>query len=420
MTVNPPTITPEKQANDIFDYKGFREEHREPLGDLWDENLSLANNLMAIIKESVVLPYADIQLPVLVAYTLIPSAIASIVPLLCLQGDKGSGKSTVGIIISGVHNSPITSAATTFAALRNDFNRMRWHFPDVCEGEKNCCLIFDNVNKETLANEQLYTMLLNGYNRKTDTISISKGNGENMDFKVFGLKVMSSIHPFYTQSKFAELARRCLVIKCKPFDKMTLAEKESLGLDENYNIVEKLDVENLDLSILRRAFTQFWEDTDNLLEYTTVKRKLTARKKSFRIPEVIDGSKWTISIDLITTGIVTEIWDSIPTAIDAMAKYWEWYNLHVASAFGATHKVLKDFIEHETAIADKINAELKYEAAPREINTEKLKKHISWASSQGMLDISPTPSVIADVMADLGWRLDRGTHGQICWIPALN
>lgn len=417
--INPPSQEGSSPKPEL-DYKHFREEHKEPLGELWDDNALLSNNFMTLAKESAIIPHADIQLPILTAYALIPSAMASIAPILYLFGDRGSGKSTATVLISAVQGCPIKSAATTFAALRTEFNKMRWHVPETCEGEKNCCLLFDNVNRETLLNEQLYTMLLNGYNRKTDEISISKGNGETMVFKVFGLKVMSSIHNFFSQAKFSELARRCIVIKFKPFERMTPNETEWLKLESTYNIVERLELEGLDLSILHKSFIEFWENPSNLLNYTSVKRKLVARKKSFVIPDVIDGSRWTISVDLICSGIVTGVWNSIDNAIEVIAKYWEWYELNIASAYGATHKILKDFIEDETKKAREVNESLGYEAALLEVNPERLKKHINWASSQGMLDITPTPSVIANCMADIGWQLDKGSHGQICWIPALN
>lgn len=427
MPHNPsPPLSPQPSTNDkpttppTFNYKAFREEQCEPLGELWDDSVSLADNFMRLARESVIIPYCDIQLPILTAFAFTPSAMASIVPILVLQGDKGSGKSTITTLISELHKSEIKSAATTFAGLRNFFNKLRWTVPDELEIEKNCCLLFDNVNRETLLNEQLYTMLLNGYNRKTDTISISKGNGENIDFKVFGLKVMSTIHPFYIQSKFSELSRRCVVIKFKPFEQMTLTEKQSSGIDENYNIVERLELDNLDLSILHKEFIKFWEREENLIEYTTLKRQLMSRRKKFVIPEVIDGSKWTISIDLIVTGIVTGIWDSIPIAIEAVASYWQWHKHNVASAFGATHKILRDFIEDETAATNRANKELGFEAIRRQVSPEKLKKHITWASNQGMLDITPNPNTISQIMADLGWRLDKGDTGEIVWLPALN
>lgn len=428
MPLNPPlkSASPNARHEPIpssvptTDYKNFREEQYEPLGGLWDESASLVDNFKFIAKEAVLIPYIDIQLPVIAAYSFIPSAMASVVPLLYIQGDSGSGKSTLTDLISRIHNAEIRSAAATFAGLRNEFNKLRWADPENFDGEQNTCLLFDNINRDTLLNENLYTFFLNGYNRKTDTISISKGGGENINFKVFGIKVLSSIHPFYTQSKFSELARRCIVIKCKPYEKMNQIEKQSCGIDENYSIAERLELENLDLSILNKEFNKFWNTESNLLNYVDAKRQLLSRRKKFAIPDSIDSAKWTISIDLLATGVTTGVWRNIPSAVTALGDYWQWHKLNIASSFGATHKILKDFIADETINIDKVNNELKYEAIPKEIPTEKLKKHLGWASSQGMLDMNPTPTAIVEVMADLGWRLDKGSKSQICWVQALN
>jgi len=400
-------------------YELFRMQQEEPLGDLWSDELLLSANLQNLISQTVILPYADIQVPVLSAYLLTPSALSTVVPILYLYGSRGSGKSTIAVVASALHRTEVFSAATTFAAARNAFNQQRWRDPVEHEGEKNCCLVIDNINRETLTNELLYTFLLNGYNRKTDVISIAKPGGENTTFRVFGLKVLSSVHPLYAQSKFSELGRRCLVIKCKPFEQMIDAEKQSKRLHFDFSLADKVNLEELDLSLLKQEFDRLWHDEGRLVDYALVKRQLSSRKKTFKLPSQITGARWTISVDLLTTGIVSGIWGSKEEALEALANYWTWYDQYVASEFGALHKLLEEFILEETLNARKYNKDLGYEAYPMEINPEKLKKHVSWASAQGMLEVTPTPTIIAEVMADLGWKLDKGAHGKICWIPAL-
>lgn len=422
MTINPPEDTIQDNVVEIapkFSFQSFRESQFEFLGNLWDESLLLSTNFINLLKESVVIPHADLQLPIIAAYALTPSAMATIVPLLFVQGKKGSGKSILCSLIAALHNVPVMSAATTFAALRNHFNSSRWEQPEICRGEKNTCLLLDNVNRDTLNNENLYTMLLNGYNRKTDIISISKGNGENMEFRVFGLKVLSSIHPVYTQSKYSELARRCVVVKCKPFEEFTIAEKESIEIEADFTISDKIDIENYDLSILHNQFKEFWRDESNLIQYTMLKRQFGGRKKPFKLPKVINGARWTISLDLLVTGIVTGIWDNPDEGVEALGNYWQWNEDNIMKNDSALHKVLSDFIDSETRLIDKANKEFGSEVIPKEINPDKLKKHVTWASSKGMLDVMPTPSIVSTVMLDLGWRLDKGSNNNICWVQSL-
>lgn len=407
------------RSESLIDYEQFRSDGLEPLGSLWDVSEPLSGRLMNLLNEAVILPHKNIQLPIIVAYSLIPSALATIAPILFLQGAKGSGKSTVTILISELHQSTVMSAATTFAGLRNYFNELRWDDPTECDGERNTCLLFDNVNKETLSNENLYTFLLNGYNRKTDSISISKGNGENFNFKAFGLKVMSSIHPFYASAQFAELNRRCIVIKCKPFEAMQKKERDSLGLPEDFTINERLELEAYDLTPLHTAFSEFWSDSRNLGDYVILKRRLMTRRKGFKIPETIDGAKWTISVDLLVTGIVTRVWDSIEEGLSHLGQYWGWYADHVASAHGAIHRVLMDFIKEELKQTEQVNKALGYEAIPPELSPERVKKCLSQAAALGMLDVVPTPSVTASTMADIGWMLGKNTSEKMAWIRSL-
>lgn len=403
-----------------FDFQDYRDSQLDSIEEYWDEKLSLSQNFINLVNECMVLPYASIQLPIVTAYALIPSAMASVVPVLFCWGSRGSGKSTLGILIAGMHNSEVILASTSFAGVRNRFNKMRWGNSDRCEIEKNCCLVFDNVNRETFNNEQLYTMFLSGYNRRTDMISISQGNGENINFKVFGLKVINSIHPLFTQSRFTEINRRCLIIKFKPIEEMTEAEKTTTNNLTSINIKNKLDLENLDLSPLHKAFKSFWYDPRNLNEYVAIRRSLTSRNKKFIIPGIIDSNRWTIAIDLLTTGLVTGVWSDIQIAINALANYWDWHANNLNNSFGITHKILKDFISLEIESIKKANKQFNTELIPEnEINPEKIKKHINYCSSQGMLEITPTPNLIAETMADLGWTLDKGKLGQVCWTLTL-
>ena len=417
--INVTDLQPPPPTEQVPKYELFRLQQEEPLGDLWHMELPLSTNLQNLIKEAVIIPYANIQLPIVTAYALIPSALATVVPILYLYGLRGSGKSTIAVIISELHKTEVFSSATTFAAIRNTFNNQRWYNAVEHDGEKNTCLVVDNINKETLNNELLYAFFLNGYNRKTDTISIAKPGGENMTFKVFGTKVLSSVHPLYAQSKFSELNRRCMVVKCKPFEQMIDVEKSVEHLRRDFSLADKVKLEELDLSLLKQEFDNFWNDENNLVEYAVVKRQLSSRRKSFKLPDVITGARWTISVDLLTTGIVTKVWENMEDAIEGLVEYWRWYDDHVATEYGATHKLLEAFIAEETANAREYNKDLGYEAYPMEINPEKLKKHVAWAASQGMLEVTPTPTVIAEIMADIGWKLDKGSNGKICWIPSL-
>jgi polynucleotide 5'-kinase involved in rRNA processing len=110
--------------NNQSTFESLREDLSEDLEDIYDHEKNLAKNLELIFNESIFLPWKDVQMPIFLAYSLIPSALSTVCPIMFLHGERGSGKSTATILLSGLHQQKIMSAATTFAALRNHFQRV--------------------------------------------------------------------------------------------------------------------------------------------------------------------------------------------------------------------------------------------------------------------------------------------------------
>lgn len=408
-----PTVPPKE---DRIDYRSYRISSQETWEEYYDDDLSLAENFINIVNQSVLMPDAAIQVPIATAYALIPSALANIIPILFLQGAKGSGKSTLGILIAALREQvhEIKSAATTFAALRNHLNRARWHDPETHTLERNCILIWDDISQETLGNPQIYSLFKSGYNRKTEVIEIASGEpGQNLQFRTFSAKVVSSVRPFYAESRYSELNRRCLVLKFKAWETMTPSEKgQTLS-----SISERLDPDSVDWSGFGSKYDEFWKRTENLEHYSNLKREVMKRKKSFKIPDIVTSERWTISTELLCSGVVTGVWDSLTSGVQALATYWEWYERNLVSGIGAIHKVLKIFIDAQVNRINHENEKMGCDYEPLEIRPETLKKYIWEASGKGELDVMATPGNIAVAMADLGWRLDKNSFGDMAWMP---
>lgn len=399
-----------------IDYGQYRALAFDDTEEVYDPSRPLAWNLQRLFTEGLAMPHQNTQLPVLVSYMLIPTAMADIVPVAFLQGGEGSGKSTATILASHLHNSAIQTAATTFAALRNHINAMRWADPDYMEGERNYILLWDNVNRETLESEQIYTLLLCGYNRKTDEINISAGSGANQTFKVFGTKILSSIHPLFTQSKYAELIRRLVVFRFKKWERFT--EDELADSPPDFDLSNRLDFDAIDLAPLKAHFDAFWKVEQHLCEYVTWKKRLKARKKSFKVPECIDSHKWTISIDILVTGLVTGVFSDLDDGLTSLGRYWQWHKDNVLSSWGVTHKLLQRAIDELTKTAVEINLAAQKEVVPLEITPKEIKGRLDTAYREGALDVIPNPTTVSDLMRDLGWKLDRSSNGkENVWTP---
>ena len=82
------------------------------------------------------------------------------------------------------------------------------------ETEVNTIMVWDDVDPNVfIAKPDLYRLFKFGYDRSTDKIEVSSNDiGKNEVFHCFCPKVLSSIHPLHTDTRFKELHRRLLVI----------------------------------------------------------------------------------------------------------------------------------------------------------------------------------------------------------------
>jgi energy-coupling factor transporter ATP-binding protein EcfA2 len=399
---------PLPSAPKLVNFSKFRRQNKKQISEHWDIELPIGTNLMNLINKAVIVPMTTIQTPIIASYFLIPSAMAQVVPILLLYGKAGCGKSTLSEIASAIHETPMISANTTAVALRNRLNKQRWVDPDNCYWEKNTCLVFDNINRETLNNGYLYGMLLSGYDRDTDSIEISKGEGKNFVFKVFGTKVMSSVHPIWSFLGREELDRRLLIIKCKKFDEMSPEELEGSPFQASESLSHKLSLKANSLNFLGEQFNSFWADEFNLENYANIAQALEG------IPLKCSDVQQIISVDLMATGIVTGVWENIAIAVDAVESYWDWLKTWKYGYSSSIEIVLKQLIERELRAIDETNEVWKANV-PYEIATEKVRAEVNSAQARGMLDSIPTPQSINDTMLTLGWRLEPNAKGVIKW-----
>jgi hypothetical protein len=242
-------------------------------------------------------------------------------------------------------------------------------------------------------------------------MEISKGDGSNLVFKVFGPKVCSSIHALYSNPKFSEFARRLIVFKFKSISKVP---ENEIG---NFDIHNRLEIEHMDLSLLHVKFLELWS-IENSTKFMQTKKKISSRRKGFKIPKSIEAHQWAISIDLICAGLVSEVFTSVDDALYKVSTYWEWHSKYVASAIGAMQQALIDFIEERTAKAKLLNSfgEDGY-IIPMEIECEAVKGRLDSLSSSGALETYPTPQTVTSIMNELGWTRQKGTQGEWCWVP---
>lgn len=397
------------EINEIYiNPRDFYANELEPWDVLWDRNKSLYQNVYSIIKQSVFLPNPQIALPITSVYTLIPSKWAKILPILFCWGEKGSGKSTLATIASLLHGRKTTfSPRDTFASIRNALDKMRWIEPSLKDFEREgAILCWDNIHIKTLEiDEKIYQMLLFGYSRNTEKIMIAGSNGDNKEFYVFCPKIISSIEPIHLHPGFEELQRRLLIIQHKQWEKFSYSDKQFYG---DIDIKDKLDLDSISWEGIEKEFNRFWDNIENCKLYAKYRGILTKRgKKSFTIPEHIKGEYWTISVDIICTGLVVGAWASIAEAIEHITQYWEWHETHTKLNSSATIQHLRIFIDEEVGSLMRLNEELNYSNNSLDItiNPARLKDKLAQLQARGELDTSGKMKEIVQVMGQLGWRL---------------
>jgi hypothetical protein len=393
-----------------LDPKEFYSEELEDWTCYWDNAKSLYENLYSLTSQAVILPYHSVQMPVAVVYMMTSSKWSKVLPILFSWGEKGSGKTTFALIANRLHGFKfLFSPADTFASIRNSLNAMRWYDPDSTELEKDgAILCWDNLHKRVLeADLRLYQTMLFGYNKSTERILIAGSEGANQNFHVFCPKVISSVEPLHSFRELDELSRRLLVIRHKPLEKFKEAELENIP--ELMGNFQPIDLDSINWKGFEDNFYLFWSDEENCRAYVKFRGILTRKRKvPIELPPSITSARWTISVDLIATGLLLGAWKTPKEAIDHLGRYWK-----LSSEFGELEKlntirVLKEYLDSELKGLRDANERLigaGLTPEPIHIATQKVKKYLEVKSSEGAIDIAMKTKNIAEVMRGLGFRL---------------
>jgi len=385
-------------------------EELQPWQDLWDQELSLFENTQRIASQSVLLPNQSIQLPIAVIYILTSSKWAKVLPILFSWGDKGTGKTTFAILASKIHGfRHVFSPADTFASIRNALDLMRWIDPEDKEYEKDgAILCWDNLHRETLLNDpRIYQLLLFGYNKSTERIQIAGADGTNREYLVFCPKIISSVHPLHADLNFEELQRRLMVIRHKQFEKFQAYEIDPSA--QGFTMTNKIDLDAIYWNGIENQFFEFWNNEDNCKLYVRYRTSLTrSGKKKLELPPSITGERWTVSIDMLTTGLVLGAWKTIQEGIDALGKYWELANEFTEGQSLNVLLLLREYIDGEvqqTKLANDALVASGCSPHPVEIRTYSLKRYLEGKAGEGCVDIPVQTKNIAELMRKLGFTL---------------
>lgn len=387
------------EPSPIFDYSKFFDD-LAPWQELLSSNDYL-ENINTLMDECIYL------LPqfreIVTAYLLLPSALCGRLPILALYGEKGTGKSTAGKLANVIHfgnrwQTKALSPTDTFASIRNELS-LRKYIGGV---ERNTIMVWDDISTETLMNNlSLYQLLKVGYDRSTDKISIANTMGENIEFRVFCPKVVSSVMPWFVDARLDEIQRRVIPIK-------TVAIAEDIELTS----LEEFSWKGFELGL-----TEFWQDEARIKEFLSVKKSLIRKGSKFRKMFTGNQSQWSISHDLIAC-MSTVFGDTI-TQIDTLSKYWTWYGNNFSSGVSSFLQLLKEYVDERLSKALAAREAMKDIIDPSILNEhptvkaglllppKEIKSMIYQWDSNGFLDVRPNHDNIVSFMGQLGYKLTK-------------
>jgi hypothetical protein len=206
--------------------------------------------------------------------------------------------------------------------------------------------------------------------------------------------VFSSIHPIHLHEAFLELRRRLVVIPTKLLEEIPSNRKLELGILDDFWEQQLINIDDYQWDGFSSLFKNYW-DLDRARSYLQIRRSFSQNLKG------ISSKNRAISIDLLTTGIVTGIWQSEAEAITDIKQYWQWLQGEIQIGESPLYQLLTKLITTETINA--VNGGIEF-ALPNQM----LKTHCDIWYQQGQLLEKPSAKVIQEAMTELGYRLIVG------------
>ena len=357
--------------------------------ELWGEPDTPGKGLINMLTHTLWLPDSELQMPILACYMMANTKWCKCLPIEFDYGPPGTGKSTAALIASKMHDVELLSSTSTYASVRNSIKTTRYLNPqDESQENDGALLPWDNVNSSTLDNVDILNVLLGGYKRGSDLITIASTEpGMNHQFRCFCSKMISSVHPLFNKYELRELKRRLIVIFHEKCSTKTL---------------ELVDVDEINWDgFFIEGYWPLWQSPVQAKLYHSY--WLKCKRLAYSSPAWDDNRK-TICRDLIATGVLTGIWVDCSEAIAHFGSYWEMFDERVGGNAGELDQFIKEWIDDRLAGVESSN---------RGIFHSELAAQISlWVGNQQLIS-KPKPKEIRDAMNLLGFKksLDK-------WFPS--
>jgi hypothetical protein len=368
-----------------FDYSQFRDSDLIPWKELIEyDGLPSIQAYFQILDKVVILPFPELQKKVLLSCLLCPTPLARTLPIVFVWGVSGSGKSQIGKFASQVWGTIPVGGGTTYAALRRKISKIRQVQIAGKLIELPHLLVWDDIELRILKRSpDLLAMLKSGYSRSTSKIEIAKKDDdfETNVFDCFGMRVFSSVYPFFSDPFFIELNRRMILIECQKTDRA----------------IEVVDFESIDWSSMKTYTNKLWgEDSGRPQQFTDNRKKVTNWIDRHK-PDSPD--RVNLIKDTLTCGLTLGIWNKPQEAFDDYFSFFEMMDSIIERKQDNVYRVIKELVEKS------VN-DCKAKGFQPYVKPLELRQLCEAYARNGVFDNLPKPNRISEVMTDLGWEMD--------------
>jgi len=343
------------------------------------------------------IPNAEIQIPIITAFTLMNSLAAppnDKYPKLWVWGESGTGKTRLSEFIKYFYGgedsrrvSYIFGTQSTAAGIRNTIDVV---------GKQNTATLFhwENVTPTDILKKtaEAYTMLLTNTRAKANKGNlIGTKEAGVQEFKMHTLWVLDSTQCWSASGKEGEVRRRCIIIKTEKSDK-TYPE-----------------LSNWSWKNAPQKHADLW--TKEKIEKGFYPILIQAKKLSSNEGFPFKASEYEPYYQLIATGVHTGVWKDITEAIDCCIKHKE---LHESKRVeGMPLKVIIETIIQRKVARHKKDFE-QWGDEPIPANNAKrisvsnpvygLKREIE--TIRGSISAHELETKVSEVMNNLGYRYE--------------
>ena len=358
--------------------------------DFYDPGLPLIENVAKAFERSVLLPKPEIQLPILAAFTCLPTALLKISPMLCVVGRSGSGKSQIGKIIAAINGTEPIGSNSTFASIKNIIKEIST-LDDMGEFKApNYCLVFDDAKVDFVEDADRFALMRYGYDKKTSVITIAGPvPGSVLRFETFCPKVFSTTETFIFEAQYAELRRRCLLVR---------TEKQS----DNPLVDDLVPPEEMEYRTLRRALRHYWSVLHNCEHFMGVHAGMRRSRAMF------STDQWTIYRPI--SSVLSCLYEINSDEAKEIGKAFFDAQIDEETPL---QQLLKDNLSPHMELVDELIASGS-KTASYFVPGSTIKHLVETAKKNGLIPDSRLEAYNPEMEA-LGWRLRKNNIGDIEW-----